>query len=674
MPSHYSLDDFAFDLRRTVAPANTWVGSGWSTVAIDPTSVCGVDGFFAPPYAAPDSRLRVEFSVDGDRITDGASLGVSGRGLLYSGGSWRPDQITRQGTFHQYDPAPVSLAVRSTITPLYGHGGFVLEISVRNRTEDAASVSVYPDLIPGGPRHVALAEWGWSPPESGKPAVPSGLRRWRSDDVTMELVHDSLTELVPAGGEVNFRIAVLIGHGAAPPSGTLSDWAHDSTARWESRLDTALAQVPRLETDITGLDAYWRRCLASGLICLWDNPDFVTQPFVATSGIDGGALCGYAWDTGGYAPHLLALMLGDTTTDVLNALIRADLTDNYAIAPDGTGLGVTYAYSGWSLVALAAAAAGHRRLDTDLISRLFDTVSAIDTHFAAQGELCDYGTQHNLLEMRTAGWEHVVASPNAERAWSLETLATLAETSGAALPVSAMRDQAKRIRQAVAEELWDPMEQWFRCRYPDGHIEVVYSVQAFDALRHGACTPEMASAMIKRIRDGEFLGDYGVSSVSAADEIHYELRDVDWSGGGAYTGEAPQLAMTLWEHGESDLAWSVFRRILWMGQHFPYFPQEHYCDRPGTPPVGRRANIVAGLTGAEAILTGLVGVRPQPDGSLVISPRSTSEGTVTLTGLQFRGHVIDVSVGPDGTLVTVDGRRLSADVGSDVTVVPPHEP
>ncbi|MEV0713158.1 hypothetical protein [Asanoa sp. NPDC050611] len=652
MPAGYSLHDFEFDLRAHMAPANVWVTSGWTSVIARAGTVCGVGGLFAPPYAAPDSTLTVTLDVDGREVSDGVRPGIAGfgLGLLAAGGTWRPDRVERRGTFHQYDDGRlVSLGVSSRLTPLHGTAAYVLEITVENRADDAAEVTVRPALSTGRSGFVPLAEWGWMPPS------PDG-------DEPLTLRHDDLRRRVPAGGRAQFTLTVSAGEAPEVPEAA----AREAGERWSRRLTTALAALPRLETDIPGLADYWHRSLASGLVCLWDNPAFITNPFVATSGVDGGALCAYVWDTGGYAPHLLTLMLGDTATELLEAMLKADLTRHYAIAPDGTGLGVAYAYSGWSLVTLATAVASQRDLAPGLVERLHDAVATLDARFPAAGELRDYGTQHNLLEMRGAGWEHVVASPNAERAAYLDALATLAEASGAVLPVDELRATAGRIRTAVADQLWDADAKWFRSRYPDGHTELAYSVQAFDALRAGACTPQMAADLIARVRPGAFLGAYGVSSVSAEDERHYEVGDTDWSGAGAYTGEAPQLALTLWERGEHELAWTVLSRLLWMGEHYPYFPQEHYSDRPAAPPVGRRANVVAGLAGAEAILLGLAGVRPQPDGRLVIAP-PPAPGTVTLRGLRFRGRVVDVSCTPDGFTVAVDGQPVPA-VDGVVTV------
>jgi mannosylglycerate hydrolase MGH1-like protein len=665
--ARYCLDDFAFDLRRGVQPAHSWVGSGWSTVAPAAGTVCGVDGMFAPPYAAPDLALRLGFEVDGRSISDGTRPGIAGHGLLHSGGEWRPDRVRRHGTYHHYrDGRLVSFRVDSTLTPLYGEGGYVLAVEIHNRADSAVRVALRPELEPGGPVRVPLGEWGWMPPAAGDCAESVGGGVWRAGSVELRLDADRLVLDIPAGGSGSYALLVRIGAVGLGPA--RFDAAGDTTARWNSRLDSVLSRVPELRTDVPGLAEYWRRCLASGLVCLWDNPDFVTTPFVATSGIDGGALCAYAWDTGGYAPHLLTLMLGDTAPELLEAMLKADLTDHYAIAPDGSGLGVGYAYTGWSLVNLASAIACCSGISAGLVASLHDTVSLLDDAAPVVGELRDYGTQHNLLEMRGAGWEHVVASPNAERARCLELLAELAEVSGAPLPGADLRASARRIRAAVVEELWDPEAGWFRSRYPDGHTEIARSIQAYDALRAGAVTDEIAATLLAELRPGAFLGKYGVSSVSAEDERHYELGDTDWSGGGAYTGEAPLLALTLWERGESALAWDVLRRLLWMGEHFPYFPQEHFCDRPSGPGPHRRANIVAGLAGAEAILTGLAGIRPRPDGSLEFRPHPV-EGMIELSGLQFRGRTIDVVVSPDVCELRVDGQRI----GGPGTVLPRNQ-
>jgi hypothetical protein len=656
----YSLADLDFDLRRAVPPAETWVGSGTGTVTPLPATVCGVGGWFAPPQAAPDSRLTISFDIDGRRIADGGRPGAGDRGLLAAGGTWRPDRLVRHGTYHQYgDGGLVSIVVQSTLTPRHNSPGYVLAITIRNRSDRPLPLTVHPILSSTRTHHVPLAEWGWVPPGPGT----------NGEGITV--VDSGLTTTLAPSGEATFVLGVQTDREIGDPSTN----AEQTTHRWETLAVQALAQVPVLTSDIPGLEQYYRRSLVSGLVCWWDDPTFVTNPFIATSGLDGGALCAYAWDTGGYAPNLLSLMLGDQVVDVIEAMLRAELTQHYAIAPDGTGLGVAYAYSGWSLVALSRAASAERHLDSRLITRLYDVLSDLDQQFPPDdqtGVLRDYGDQHNLLEMRGAGWEHVVASPNAERAWSLDTLAELSEATGAALPVDTLRESADRIRSEVIRQLWDDQAGWFRSRYPDGHTELAYSIQAFDVLRSGACPPEVATALIKQIRPGSFLGDYGVSSVSAEDDRHYETGDIDWSGAGAYTGEAPQLALTLWERGESELAWDVLRRVLWMGDHYPYFPQDHYCDKPGAPASGRRANVIAGLTGAEAVLYGLAGVRPQPDGSLLIQPQPLLAGTVELRGLVFRGRTIDIVISPDHHQVTVDGHALNPGPDGQVLAVPPR--
>jgi hypothetical protein len=328
------------------------------------------------------------------------------------------------------------------------------------------------------------------------------------------------------------------------------------------------------------------------------------------------------------------------------------------MTPSGATFGHPYSYNGWSMLRLLDALTAHGVAGKADYLRVRDRFLAWDSAAAVRDDLVDYGVQRNLLEMRGAGWEHFVASPNAERAWCYDTLARLAEHFGAT-PPAAWRAVAQRIRHAVRQRLWDPDRGWFRSIYPDGHEEVVYSIQAFDVIDAGGCDAAMTGAILTHLRDGAFLGLCGVSSVSREDEAHYELNDPDWSGGGAYAGEGPALVQTLYQIGRGDLAWDVLRRHLWMGEHLPYFPQEHYCDRPAAP-AHKRANCNAGLAGAQALIFGMAGVRPQLDGSITYRPVGPPGRCVELRGLVVRGRSIDIEMQDGCARVRVDGREMES--------------
>ena len=107
-----------------------------------------------------------------------------------------------------------------------------------------------------------------------------------------------------------------------------------------------------------------------------------------------------------------------------------------------------------------------------------------------------------------------------------------------------------------------------------------------------------------------------------------------------------------------------------MGDHYPVLPAGPLLRQARRTAAGRRINVIAGLTGAEAILTGLAGMRPHPDGSLCINPHPVASGTISLSGLTYRDHTIDVQIAPDHTEITVDGRRLSP--GAAARAVPPR--
>lgn len=654
----FTIDSFAIDLRRSVAPENhVWVCSGRGTVAPVAKTVCGASGFFSPPVAAPDTGLSFSFCVNGRAIPDCGSCGKGDVGLLLSGAEWRPDRILRRGIYHFAEAGElVSFTVESELAAFASRAGFAIRIGVRNC--GAASITLRLDAIvaPGHPREVPLGpNWNFTPPAPGEEhARPCGDNLWAtSGGVRCQLIGDAGGERPLASGErAEWCVGLCFDSAAAPPSP--SSLLQETFEAWRRRVAKASEALPGLSTDIPGLGAYYLRCIASGLVCLWENPAFAITPFPATSGIDGGSLCCYPWDSSGYVARFLCSILGNGARDLLRAMLASHMERHICMALNGEGEGsCSYSYSLWSAINLYWAIATHLGGGGELFEDVLRVFMTDERRLADHGVLKDYGEQCNLLEMRTRGYEHVVPSPNAERAWGFDRLADLASHFGRQ-GAAEWHAKAAAIRDAIGKCLWDEEASFFRCLHPGGVSETVYSIQAFDALRYGACTPRMKAALVAHVRDGAFLGRYGVSSVSVEDALHYELNDPDWSGGGAYSGEGPQLAETLWGCGESDRAWDVLSRHFWMGEMLPYIPQEHYCDRPATPP-HKRANIIAGAAGYEAIVYGMAGFRPQLDGSLRIAPAPPPRGFVELAGIRHRGHRIDLRFSKDTMRVVVNG-------------------
>lgn len=651
--------DFALDLRACLAPAHhLGVGSGRCVVQPWMPTVCGVSHCFAPPLAARGLRFAVTIVASSHRIRDDGNTGKGDCGLLYAGGRWTPDRLERHGTYHRrVEDQLISLHVASELTPLFDRAGFVLNVTVRNRGETAMAIDLMPDLEPGTPCEWPLSKWDFPLPPEGAAARSTGTNRWGNGDVDLHLTRAGGLRTLAPGKEEQWQFAVVLMPDGSKPNAPadLTSLATSTHNAWSKRLTVVSEKLPLLESDPPELAAYYRRALASGLVCWWERDDFICNPFITTCGMDGGGICTYPWDVGGYAPNTLSILLGQTGRGLLGAMGSFGLEKHGRFSPAGNGLNVAYAYSGWSYLSLVWAMACQHGPDAQVFDEAVKHFLAIEKSLNLRNQLADYGTQANLLEMRGTGWEHFTPSPNAERAWCFDRLADLGDSLGRGEPAT-WRQAAADIRRHIRTELWDADAGWFRCIYPNGHRELVYSVQAYDALRAGACDEQMAAAMLTHLRDGAFLGTHGVSSISAEDAVHFELNDPDWSGGGAYTGEGPQLALTLWEAGQPKLAWDVLRRHLWMGQHLPYFPQEHYCDRPAVAG-HKRANIISGLTGVEAILFGLIGLSVRLDGSVWIRPQPPEGMSLSIRGLVIRGRSIDVHLSPDRAEAAVDGAR-----------------
>ena len=168
----YSLEDLSLDLNSSLSPSNhLWVMSGWSTVNPVSNTVMGVGECFGPPMAGRDFRLIMTIEANGHQVKDIGSVGKGDVGLLYSGGKWRPDRIIRYGTYHfLVNNDLISFAVKSELIPLFGRTGFLMKITLKNRTEKSMKIKLLPDVSPGKPSVNPLNKWNFGQPAKGNDA------------------------------------------------------------------------------------------------------------------------------------------------------------------------------------------------------------------------------------------------------------------------------------------------------------------------------------------------------------------------------------------------------------------------------------------------------------------------------------------------------------------------
>ena len=111
------------------------------------------------------------------------------------------------------------------------------------------------------------------------------------------------------------------------------------------------------------------------------------------------------------------------------------------------------------------------------------------------------------------------------------------------------------------QKLWDEHAGWFVNLYPDGSKHLVLSYHQFDMLDAGILSDKQRDAMIGHLKEGEFLGPLGVYSISKADRVHWDLEDVDWGGGGQYTGEPLRLAESLYRLGYAGISLGYLKAL-----------------------------------------------------------------------------------------------------------------
>ncbi len=506
----------------------------------------------------------------------------------------------------------------------------------------------------------------WKGSRSASPAAATAL--WRTVDL-------------PPKARIDLFLVVAVGEDSTSAvRSLLADPARAATEA-ETTIDDDIrllfSRMPVLNHPDARVTRFYHAGAMQLLCARWRLPGkLLLDPWYASLGLDSGGMNAYIWGSN-YVRVPLTLFDPAAVKARLLAFTAAPIAEHYSIdAITGAGLGPVYSHNAYAFV---SAVDEYLRVtgDRSVLKEVRSGKSMLDwlIAMAEYGEstrdpdgnnLLDYGSDQNLLELKKTGngpgYVHEVPSPNAERAYTYDTVADiLAEEDNPkahAELIGKFRKAAARVRRAVNSILWLEEPGWYGTRQRNGAVVPVYSIQIFDLLRvPGMVSRERALRLAAHINDDEFLGPWGVRSLSRRDRL-WDWRDHDHAGPMTFMGDAAQLVADLFQAGMIDAAWRAWERILWWPEHLAIWPQgianDDYSSR--FPPSARfGGRLSAGLTnalcaaaGPETVIRGLFGADPGRDGSIAFAAGRRSQDGPSSLAYPFRGHTWNVTQRREG--------------------------
>lgn len=440
---------------------------------------------------------------------------------------------------------------------------------------------------------------------------------------------------------------------------------------WTALINSIGGRLPKLTGATPELQAFYNTGLMSFLSTRFEVPEFLFNPYYATSGIDGGAANCYLWDLS-YNSFITALLDGTVMRNLVLRFFEVNIDDCFAFDPIyGKAQGPRYSYNYYNMARLMynyLAITG----DTGILDEIIDGETALTRLYEAclgfenmeeEVDLMDYGSNHNLLELKkTENYTHVTPSPNGERILTYQYLTEIYMLMGQKTPHDLIK-RGEVLKEKFIQKLWNPEMLWINTLDEHGNPRISYSIQIFDIIRTGMLTREQELGILTHLKEGEFLSEWGIHSLSVTDP-GYDPGDVDWGGPGAYTGDPAELVTDLCQAGYTEQGVDLLKRILWWGE-LPYLPQAVRANEKGYRENGR-ANVIAGAVSCQAVINGLFGVSFELN-QIKIKPidHAMMKG-LSLTGIKARGRSFDIEINENSFTVSEKGNIMTKSLGEEV--------
>ncbi|HWK56233.1 MAG TPA: hypothetical protein VNQ80_02775 [Parapedobacter sp.] len=666
------LELFALDGKRNIMiEENFGIINGKITTRVHHGDIGTISGLFAPPYAS--SNFLLETRLFGEKVPT-------------SDYRWYPFEVQREGEIN-------GISVKTTTVLPHGDRAALIRMTFGNQSGKDILMPIQ-FHIQGGLDYVERWEFSRPKAESKTTNLSEANRLVRSNAAGNIVIATDIPGLdwfelgsrwdtkvtVPAGTDVTFHIAMEIG-GPEITGEAISAILQNppmvirqANAAHTQQVEDMFGKLPRFSASDKRLEDYYYRSLVTLLTNKWEVPEFLLQPYYGSGGVIGGCVGNYLWEFG-LPAQIFPLYDPLASASHIKQFLKVDMTKHYLFEPmTGEGGGVWYQVNQDKIVELIYYYILHTGdvgfLDEVVEGRpIYDHMlqnALFGDDLSKKINLVDYGHDgENHLELRR-GYPYRGVMPDVNALRYLTYIRAYELTKLAGKPMKQLFARAEELKDLLKRELWSEKDQWFFFRY-DGKKDIRYTNFMYTLIGTGVFDEEVERGLLSHLNEKEFLGDYGIHSISKLDPA-YDQVDIDHGGGGSYVAFPPLICQRLYNAGFADAANDLLERHLWWGERLPYWGDSKVANYMGYREDTPLQSDFDACTGAQTFIFGLFGVSVGLDGTITVNPTVPSfSPEIRLEGLKIRGKELAIDANANGYTVTVDGKPYTEALGIPIT-------